>query len=135
MSNIKIRIQNRWLNTPTRRLNNADLPTFGLPTMVTLGRRWSGICRWNFKWVITHKWMWMQDSLNPLQKLKRHKIALPMDNQFNFTKKKCYFKRVITHKHICMQAFFNPLQKLKRPKFALPIDNQFNFVKKKNAIN
>lgn len=29
--------------TPTRRLNKADLPTFGLPTIATLGRRWSGI--------------------------------------------------------------------------------------------
>lgn len=26
-------------DTPTRRLNRADLPTFGLPTIVTLGRR------------------------------------------------------------------------------------------------
>jgi hypothetical protein len=30
-------------NTPTRRLNNADLPTFGLPTIAILGRRLSGI--------------------------------------------------------------------------------------------
>uniref|UniRef100_A0A2P2LKN4 Uncharacterized protein n=1 Tax=Rhizophora mucronata TaxID=61149 RepID=A0A2P2LKN4_RHIMU len=28
---------------PTRRLNNADLPTFGLPTIATFGRRWSGM--------------------------------------------------------------------------------------------
>jgi len=34
-------------NTPTRRLNNADLPTFGLPTIATLWRRWSGICHSN----------------------------------------------------------------------------------------
>src|SRR3954465_11146279 len=26
---------------PTRRLNNADLPTFGRPTLVTLGSTWS----------------------------------------------------------------------------------------------
>lgn len=30
---------NHQYGTPTRRLNNADLPTFGLPTIATFGRR------------------------------------------------------------------------------------------------